>query len=332
MNTIKLITTGIILIFLASGFVQAAENCTKMEAAFSWTAAVEEIKSNIMVTSSDIGKDMPGCSMFKVNEFSSSKLVVGYKLDEKITAVITAGDKDKKPMYKDEWGPNTICDLKLVNFDGNTRSATFGVPESVEKIQNKTITNSDIGIEFEIVSCLMRAKEFDAKSGRLIVELDTKCSGGSYHGGWMRKEINYSDVGKEAIFECCKWTLIKFGCAAEEIKKTVQNNSIQNNSIQNNSNAETKQEEKPAPPETSGDVKNTGETQNTGEEAEVKSQTEEQENFGIEQNGNLKNIENTGLCNGINAAGLCIPVFAAVAVMIILILVLVFLIFNLVRK
>jgi len=330
MKNIKLIV-GIILIFLASAFVLAAEECEKMEATFSWTVQEEEFASTVTVTSNDVGEVMIGCSMFEVEEFSGSKLVLVYPQDEDITAVITSSDVGEKPTYDDEFGSNTICDLKLIEFDRNKHSATFGVPEYVDKIKNKTVTSDDVDVEFELTNCKVKVMEFDINSGKLVIGIDDKCSG-NYQEDWILKSLTDDDVGNDIFFQCCKWKLENFGCIVEEIEEKIELN-IQDEEEKEEKENDTLTEDYKKNSDIITDEKieiDNEETNNT--KIMLK---EQQENQIINHSENLIHNKNSNLCDNFDVGGICIPAFAVIALIIAILFVVVFLflmIFSLIKK
>ena len=321
MKNIKLIIkliTGIILIFLLSASVPAAEECEKMQATFSWAASGEEVVSKTTITSGDVGKVMSCCPMFEIEEFKSEKLVLSCPQDESISAVITSRDIGKKPVYSDEFGSNTICNLELIDFDGN--SATFGILESIEEIKNRTVTSDDVGVEFELNDCKIIVNEFDLNSQKISIGIDDKCSG-RYQDDYIKKILTSGDSGEDIFFSCCKFKLENIRCLAVEDtpvdKESEPEKEDSGGKYEQNfeENIDPGTEEKENPP---GD----NEVQNIGIGIEQK----------IEQKDDLKKDKSPGSCSGLDAGIFCIPAFVLIAVMLIVIIFLVLLIFFLIKK
>ena len=313
MNPLKLILiTGFFLIFLLPGLVQPSGECTKMEATFSWDVQEEAVTSTFVITSNDIGKNIPDCP-FKIDDFTGNKISVSTQ--DGSSGVITSSDVGKKPTYYwEELGTTeTICNLKLIEFDGNKRSATFGTLGSIEKIENKTITSDDVGNWFELDSCNVKVDEFDVNSGKLLIE-------------GMIKYITAGDIGSEIFFDECKWKLEKFGCAAEKTEnksvEEVQDNKKENDTEPENQTEISKETSNGTAVNDNINISKDNNVVNVDEPAGGANQTEI----------NIIKNENLNSCSGFDAGGFCIPFLALVIVILIVIIVLVLMIFSLIKK
>ena len=317
MNTYKsILITGFFLIFLLPVLVQPAGECTKIEATFSWEVREDAVVSTFVITSNDVGENIPDC-MFKIDDFASSKISVSTP-DGKIDAVITPSDIGEKPTYywKELGTTETLCNLKLIEFDGNKRSATFGTLGSVEKIKNETITSDDVGEWFELDSCNVKVNEFDVNSGELLIE-------------GMINPITADNVGDEIFFDECKWNLEKFGCAAEKTEDEAANSADEVSGDEKKKDTEPENQDEISEEISGGSAVN--ENVNISKDNNVVNVDESTAEENQPENRIIKN-ENLNSCSGFDAGGFCIPALALIIVLLIVIIFLVLMIFSLIKK